>query len=326
MTTINSTTPVVITPNLLASTLDAGLVTDQTNLANLEQQIATGNAINVPSDNPAGAATMLQLQASVTRANQYASNAQDGVGWLSLANSTVGSVLSNLQQVQSLVQSFSGTTLLGQPAAINAVVDQVRTALTSLNNLANTTYGGNQLLFGGTGATTQAYDSNGNYLGGSGSAPTRTVAPGTSVPVSLTGPEIFGSLLGNGQGTVPNSNPPQTTPTGLLQKIVNDMTAYKINPTGPNLSTITGNDLGALQSAISTVESAAGQLGAYQQQVQGFATQAQSSVSALTQQLGSVQSTNVAQAITALQLQQTSYQEALYATSQLSTDSLAKYL
>lgn len=320
MTSITSTTPIVITPSLLASTLDTGLATDQSNLASLEQQIATGNAINLPSDNPAGAATMLQLQGSLTRANQYSSNAQDGKGWLTLANSTVGSVLSNLQQVLSLVQGASGSSLTGQSTTLKATADQVAAALQSITNLANTTYAGSQLLFAGTGGTTQAYDKNGNYLGG-GNPPTRTVAPGTKVPVSLTGPEIFGSgtsgLLGTGKGTVPGGTTP--TPTGVLQQIVNDLSSG-------NLSALRGSDLTALQNALSTVENAAGTLGAYQQQMQGFAAQATSSANALTQQLGSVQSTNVAQAITSLQLQQTAYQEALYATSQLSTDSLAKYL
>ena len=313
MSMINSTSPVVVTPNLLASTLDNGLLTDQSNLATLEQQISTGNAINSPSDNPAGAATMLQLQSSLTRANQYASNAQDGTGRLTLANSTVGSVLSNLQQVLSIVQGASGSSLTGQSTTRQATADQVAAALTNITNLANTTYNGNQLLFGGTGATTQAYDTNGNYLG-AGSAPTRTVAPGTQVPVSLTGPQVFGSgtsgVLGNGAGGAP---------TGVLQQIVNDLQSN-------NMQAVEGTDLTNLQSAISNVESAAGTLGAYQQQMQGFSTQAQNSVTALTQQLGNVQSTNVAQAITSLQLQQTAYQEALYATSQLSTDSLAQYL
>ena len=319
MTSIQSTSPIVDTPNMLASSMDAGLATDQSNLASLEQQIATGNAINVPSDNPAGAASMLQLQASLTRASQYASNAQDGTGWLTLANSTVGSVLSNLQQVESLVQGISGASLTSQSTTLQATADQVQAALQNITNLANTTYAGNQPLFGGTGATTKAYDQSGNYLG-AGSAPTRTVAPGTKVPASLTGPQVFGSgssgVLGNGQGGAP---------TGVLQQLLNDLKSAQ-SGNASALSSLEGTGLTALQGAISSVEGAAGTLGAYQQQMQGFAQQATSSATALTQELGNVQSANVAQTITSLQLQQTAYQEALYATSQLSTDSLAKYL
>ena len=320
MTTIPSTNPIVITPNLLAATMNQGLLTDQTSLATLEQQISTGNAINVASDNPPGAANLLQLQSGLTRTNQYASNANDGKGWLTLANSTVGSVLSNLQSVLSLVQSVSGQSLTGQATTRQATADQVAAALTSITNLANTTYEGNQLLFAGTGGTTQAYDQNGNYVGG-GSAPARTVAPGTQIPISLTGPQIFGPASGPGGTTTPAllGNNAASAGPGVLRQIVNDLGSG-------NLTAVEGTDLTNLQASISKVEGAAGQLGAYQQQVEGFAQQASASSTALTQELGNVQSTNVAQAITSLQLQQTAYQEALYATSQLSTDSLAKYL
>lgn len=310
MTSIQATNPIVITPNTLASSLDDGLLTDQSNMASLEEQISTGNAINVASDNPSGASQMLQLQSSLTRANQYAANAEDGTGWLTLANSTVSSILSNLQQVESLAESVSGSSLTGEQSTLTSTASQVSAALSEITNLANTTYEGGQPLFAGTGNATQAYDSSGNYVGG-GSAPTRTVAPGTQVSVSVTGPEIFGTgssgLLGSG---------------GVLQAIVNDLQTG----TSSSLAQLRNTDLPALQSAMNQVESAAGNLGAAQQEMEGFSTQAQNSADALQQQLGNVQSTNMAAAITSLQLQQTAYQEALYATSQLSTDSLVQYL
>ena len=131
------------------------------------------------------------------------------------------------------------------------------------------------------------------------------------VSASVTGPEIFGS----GPTSV-------IGPSGVLENIVSDLNTA----TTASLQDLRQNQLPALQAALSTVEDAAGTLGANQQQMEGFATQATASTAALEQELGSLQSTNMAQAITSLQLQQNAYQEALYATSQLSADSLAKYL
>ncbi|MDA8295492.1 MAG: hypothetical protein M0004_02680 [Actinomycetota bacterium] len=324
MSFIEATTPINITPNTLANTMDTGLVADQTNLASLEQQISTGNAINQASDNPAGAAQLLRLQSGLTRANQYQANANDGIGWLTLANSTTTSILNQLQSVRSLVEGVSGNSLTGNASTLQTTADQVNAAMQNLINLANTTYAGGQPIFAGTGGQTSpagatiAYQSDGTYVG-SGNAPTRTVAPGTSIPVSVTGPDIFGSgasgLLGS---------------SGILQSIICDLngTAPPGSPSGTpprSLSDLPG-DYSNLQAALNNAEAAAGTLGAQQDSMQSFATQASDSVSALTQQLGNVQSTNMAEAITSLQLQQTSYQEALYATAQLSTDSLAKYL
>ena len=304
MTSIPATGPIVITPNVLASTLDNGLLSNQASLASLEQQIATGNAINTPSDNPAGASTMLQLQANLQRANQYSTNAQDGVGWLTLANSTVSSMISQMQSVISLVQGVSGSALTSQKATLTSTADQIQGSLQELINLGNTTYEGSQPIFAGTAA--QAFSTNGTYVG-AGNAPTRTVAPGTQVAVSVTGDQIFQSSAGN-----------LIAPGGLLAGVVSDLKAN--NAAGAEAQ------LGNLQTALSQMETAAGSLGAQQQQMSGFSQQATSSSTALQQELGAVQSTNMAEAITSLQLQQTSYQEALYATSQLSTDSLAKYL
>lgn len=331
MTSIASATPIMVTPEVLATTMVQGLTTDQTAMATLEEQISTGDAINAPSDNPAGAANLLQLQGALTRANQYAANAQDGVGWLSLGNSTVSSVLDVVQNIKSVIEGVSGSSLMGEPSTITSTADQVQSALSQLLDLANTTEEGGQPIFAGTGSSTAAYDANGNYLGNS-VAPTRTVAPGTRVAIAVTGPEVFGPANGTSDA-FGGVNTSLLSSGGVLQTLVNDLTSASTDLSAGNragataaLSQVTGTDLQNLSAALDRVETAAGVLGANQQEVQGFSTQATDTISSLQQELGSVQDTNMAQALTNLQLQQTAYQEALYATSQLSSDSLAKYL
>ncbi len=331
MTSIASATPIMVTPEVLATTMVQGLTTDQTAMATLEEQISTGDAINAPSDNPAGAANLLQLQGALTRANQYAANAQDGVGWLSLGNSTVSSVLDVVQNIKSVIEGVSGSSLMGEPSTITSTADQVQSALSQLLDLANTTEEGGQPIFAGTGSPTAAYDASGNYLGNS-VAPTRTVAPGTRVAIAVTGPEVFGPANGTSDA-FGGVNTSLLSSGGVLQTLVNDLTSASTDLSAGNragataaLSQVTGTDLQNLSAALDRVETAAGVLGANQQEVQGFSTQATDTISSLQQELGSVQDTNMAQALTNLQLQQTAYQEALYATSQLSSDSLAKYL
>ncbi len=352
MSMISSGMPVVITPSVLVNTMVTGLTNDQSNLAATEQQVSTGDAINVASDNPAGAASLLQLQGGVVRANQYSANAADGVGWLSLGNSTVSSVLSVVQSIKSVIEGVSGSSLMSDPATITSTAAQVQGALSQLLNLANTTEAGGQPIFAGTGNATVAYDANGNYVGNS-TPPTRTVAPGTQVAVAVAGPTVFGGPTTPGGSTTAASpsllgTPPPSVSSlggtytnyaseGVLQQTYNDLTSAATalsSSTGMSLGynashylgQVTTTDLNALSTALSNAETAAGTLGANQQAVQGFASQATASATALTGQLGAVQDTNMAQALTNLQLQQTAYQEALYATSQLSTDSLVKYL
>jgi flagellar hook-associated protein 3 FlgL len=297
------------TPAIIADQLISGLNTDQSQQATLEEQLSTGDSINQASDNPAGAAQLLQLNGSLARAQQYESNATDGSGWLSLGNSTMNEILSTLQQVQQTVMSATGASLANEPGALQALADQVTSAQSELTNLGNTSYGG-QAIFAGTGNVSQAYDQNGNYVGG-GSAPTRTVAPGVQVAISATGEQIFGT----GTSGLLGSN-------GILAQIAQDLQTG----TTASLNNVQTTDSQALSAAISQVTTVAAQMGADYQRMQTFSQQATSTQQTLQSQISGLDSTNVAQATTELTQSQQSYQSALWATSQLSQESLVQFL
>jgi flagellar hook-associated protein 3 FlgL len=354
LTYISSSMPIVVTPSDLSTSMIEGLTTDQNSKASLEEQFSTGNAITVASDTPSGAASILQLQGSVTRANQYAANAADGVGWLTLGNSTASSVLGVLQSLQSTLEGLSGSTLTSDPSTVAATSAQVSRALSQLVDLANTTEEGGQPIFAGTGNATMAYAVTtdtatgapvATYVGNA-TAPTRTVAPGTKVPVAVTGPELFGAETVTSGGTTTTNPSALLSADGVLNQTIADLqrlgtavstgtgvSAALANVVGPARTTTslagaanTSSDLSNLSAALNQAETAAGVLGASQDSVQNFSTQATSSLASIQTELSSVQDTNMAQAITNLQAQQTAYQSALYATSQLSQDSLVKYL
>lgn len=306
MTSVNAT-PISYTPQVIASQLINNLDADQTQQASLEQQLSSGNIVNSPSDNPAAAASIMQLNSSMSRAQQYSANASDGQGWLSLGNSTVNQVLSTLQSVQQAIIGVSGQTLSGNSSTLTSVANQVSSARTQLINLANTTYGG-QAIFAGTGNPTQAYDQNGNYVG-AGSAPTRTVAPNTTVSVGVTGQQLFGDG---------SSSPDLLGPNGLLTTISGELASGNVQAAEGNLSN--------LQSAITNVEDQAASLGNDYQQMQAFSQQATNAQAALQTQLSAEDSVNVAQTTTQLVQAQQTFQSALWATSQIEQQSLVNYL
>jgi flagellar hook-associated protein 3 FlgL len=297
------------TPSIISGQLISGLNTDEAQQATLEEQLSTGDSINQASDNPAGAAELFQLNGNLARAQQYESNATDGTGWLSLGNSTMNTIVSTLQSVQQTVESVSGATLANEPGTLQGLAAQVTAAQGDLLSLANTSYGG-QAIFAGTGNVTEAYDQNGNYVGG-GSAPTRTVAPGVQVPVSVTGEQIFGTgstgLLGS---------------SGILAQIVSDLQTG----TTASLSNLQTTVAPALTSAITQATTVAAQMGSDYQSMQTFSQQATDAQQALQTEIAGLDGTNVAQATTQLTEDQNSYQSALWATSQLSQDSLVQFL
>jgi len=309
MTDVMGTNAISYTPQIMANQMISNIDGAEAQQASWEEQLSTGNTINQPSDNPAGAAELMQLNANLSRAQQYAANANDGAGWLSLGNSTMNQVLSALHQAQQAVESVSGATLSTTPSALQALSDQVASARTQLINLANTTYGG-QAIFAGTGNVGAAYDQDGNYLGG-GTAPTRTVAPGLQVAVGLTGDQVFGSGTTGLLGT-----------NGILAQIANDLQSG----TSSSIANVEGSDLQALNTAVAQVSAQAAQMGANYQQVQAFATQATDTQQVLQTQMSQMDSTNVAQVTTQLTESQQAFEAALWATSQLSQDSLVQFL
>lgn len=303
------------TPQTIAGQLTSAITADQAQQATLETEISSGTVVNQPSDNPALAADIMTLNASVTRAQQYVSNATAGEGWLQQGTATLNQVMSVLQSVTSAVESVSGEALSGQKAAIAGISTQVASGLQQILGLANTTYAG-QAIFAGTGNATQAYDSTGTYVG-AGSAPSETVAPGVTVSTGVLGTTVFGtgaSGLLTGAGNTTGSGT-----VGVLQQIVNDLNSG-------NLSAVETTDLTNLQAATATVANAAAQLGANYQNMQAFTAQATSTQSALQTQVGTMQNVNMAQATTQLTEAQDNYQAALWATSQISQDSLVQFL
>ncbi len=302
-------TAISYTPTMIANQMVSNLTTDQNQQATLEEQLSTGNLVNSPSDNPAAANSIMQLNAGLNRATQYATNASDGLGWLSLGNSTLNSVMSNLQTARQTVLALSGQMLSGQPGAITGAATQLQAIKQQILGLANTTYGG-QAIFSGTGNVSTAYDQAGNYVGG-GSSPTRTVAPGVQVPVSATGPTVFGS---GSTGLL--------APGGVLDTLITDINTG----TPASLKKAQTTDLASLDSAMSTVSTQAAEMGANYQRMQGFATQATNAQAALQSQLSAEDSVNVAQATTQLTQDQQTYQTGLWATAQIESHSLVQYL
>lgn len=316
---------IIYTPSVIASSLVQAITNDQAQQATLEQQISTGTLVNQPSDNPAAASDILSLQSAVTRSQQYANNAQDGLGWLSLGTSTLNQVLGALQQARQNVLSLSGAALTGQQAALTGISTELGSVRQQVIGLANTKYDG-QALFAGTAQVASAFDQNGNYLGNTqpspGSAdpgvPTRTVAPGVAVAVAVTGDQVFGTSNGNSN---PNSGGPVDllSPNGILATLQSEVSHGKLQQ-----AETTG--LASLDSAISQVETQAAVMGANYQRLQGFSQQATGATTALRQQLSSLDTTNIAKATTDLTQAQQSYQAALWATAQIQQQTLVQFL
>jgi len=295
------------------------LQADLLNLTNLQEQAASGKALNQPSDNPTGTSEVLSLNSQIGRFQQYATNAGDGLDWLETASTALTSVTTALDQVQTDVLSGANASASdsADDAALSSDVQQVKAQILAL---AGTTYNTRPVFSGTYGTppypqgsasgvsdpTSSSYDPAVAYAyAGSNTPVTRVVAPGQSVNVSVPGSQVFGS----GASSI----------FALLDTISTDLSQG-------NTSALSGSDLSQLQSAIHTVTQAAGNLGALTQSVTQDQTNANNTVSNLQVQVGNISDANEDEVATELDLAQTSYQAALETTAQIIQPSLAQFL
>lgn len=164
-----------------------------------EQQIASGLSINVPGDNPAGAAVLVQNADQTSQVDQFQRSIGTLQGEIQNADSAINSVTASLQQAISLgVEGANGTVNASDRQAIIAQIQGIQSQLVSLANL---TYQGNYL-FAGTATQTTPYvldpssPSGVIYQGNSG---TNNVTLGNhfSLQTNLPGSQLFSAPANN---------------------------------------------------------------------------------------------------------------------------------
>jgi flagellar hook-associated protein 3 FlgL len=187
-----------VNPNPLADVV-AELSQTQQEINTDEQQIASGLSVNVPSDNPAAAAVLVQDADQAAQADQFQRSIGGIQGEIQSADSTLNSVVTSLQQAISLgVEGANGTVNSSDRAAI---LTQVQGLQSQLLSLANLTYQGNYV-FGGTLTQTTPYvldpsSSSGVTYNGNSGVSSVTLGNQFSLQTNLPGSQLFSSATGS---------------------------------------------------------------------------------------------------------------------------------
>jgi len=185
-----------VNPNPLPDLISAIGQTQQ-QINNDLEEISSGQSINSPSDNPVGAAMLIQNASQTAEADQFLRSASGISGELQNADSALSSVITVLQRAISLgVEGANGTLNSSDRQALATEVQGIQSQLL---NLANLSYQGN-FVFAGTATQTAPYvlDSSSpsgvTYVGNS-NVNHVTVGNHLSVQSNLPGSQLFS---GNG--------------------------------------------------------------------------------------------------------------------------------
>jgi flagellin len=181
--------------NISSLVAENQLNSTQTNLQNTLTQLSSGSRINTGADDAAGLAIANGLQANVTALNQSVANANNGVGALQVADGALGQVTTLLNRAVTLATEASTGTV---SSAQRGTIDaEYQQILAQVNSIgSNTTFNGTTI-FAASGTTTTSI-----FLSDSSTAGTTTIGVNVSAlsttALALNGTSLTGTPGSNG--------------------------------------------------------------------------------------------------------------------------------
>jgi flagellar hook-associated protein 3 FlgL len=165
--------------------------------------VSTGKSVNVPSDNPAAAADMVQNTIETGDVDQYTQNISSALATVQSASSALSNVVSSLTQAVSLgTEGANGTN---SSTDLKTLATQVQGILSTVISAANTSVGG-AYLFGGT-STAVPYTADSSSPTGytyNGNNDTNSVAIGDNlnIQINVPGSQVFSNASNNVLGSL----------------------------------------------------------------------------------------------------------------------------
>jgi flagellar hook-associated protein 3 FlgL len=286
-----------ITQSTLSTTALRGLQGSLSRVQTLQQQLSSGKRVSAPSDDPAATAAAMTFRSQRAADEQYLRNADAATARLNVTDNALTQLADRLRSARDLIiQSQNGG--IGSDSLV-ALSQQVLAVRQDAIDLYNTRYI-DRPVFGGTAAGAVAVDTSGAYVGDdqpvviriSGDATVRTDVKGTAV----------------GADTVPD----------LLNQIAADIAA------GDGASV--QDDLDALDTAMSSVQQALGDVGARSNRVETAHSLVDSARLDLTAKISENEDVDLPEAVMNLQAQQVAYQSGLSAAAKITQVSLVDFL
>ncbi|MFT7234756.1 MAG: flagellar hook-associated protein 3 FlgL, partial [Methylophagaceae bacterium] len=160
------------------------ILNQQTALNKTQQQIATGQKLASPADDPVAAVQILNLEREINILGQYIGNGKAANTKLSIEEGVLKGVTNVLQRIRELAVQGLNDTNTGVDRA--AIAQEVLALNDQLLSFANTTDASGNYLFSGFNTDTQPYSSIGaSYSGDEGQ---RNIQAGPHVLVETNDP------------------------------------------------------------------------------------------------------------------------------------------
>ena len=180
-----------IASNQYQATMNRALQDANAGLAQVMQQMATGNRLLQPSDDPIATMRLSRLASDDASIDQYQSNITALQSRLKNSESVLDSIQDGLHSARDLlVWAADGSNT---PADLNAMSGSLKSLHDSLLYLANSTDAEGHYLFSGTASNQPTVDPSYNFLGNTATQQV-TVADQLTISANVSLPSIGGFL------------------------------------------------------------------------------------------------------------------------------------
>jgi flagellar hook-associated protein 3 FlgL len=204
----------------------AGILDQQSRIATTQEQLATGQRVNRPSDDPIDAARIQQLERSVAQQGTYVENAERARQRLSVEEDALASAGEIVRRVRELTVQAASDPVGSEGRGLIAI--ELRQRLDELVSIANLQDGDGEFVFAGTRSDTRPFValSAGVQYAGDSQERNLLIGDGTTVADGHSGDEVFMRVRA-GNGTIQVAQGAANTGTGVIRPEPSaDATAY----------------------------------------------------------------------------------------------------
>ena len=207
----------------MTNDLIAQMNSQQASLNKTETQVASGQAMQSPSDNPIAATQVMTMTSALSQLGQYTTNQSAATTRLNYSEQAFSDITNLLQSMRTyVVQANSGVLSATEQSTLATAVSS---GLQQLSTIANQQDANGEYVFSGTSTTTQPFTQNasGGYSY-AGNQSTRSIQIGSnnSVVDGFSGAQVFQNIpQGNGTFTLSASSANTGSSTAVPGTVTN---------------------------------------------------------------------------------------------------------
>lgn len=182
-----------VTDKIVHNQILSNIQKNRSELANLQNQAATGKKLATPSDDPTGATKVLTNRIEEKNLAQFEKNIFFAKSFLETTESTLAQLGEALIRAKELTLQAASDTVGGpQREMIGSEISQIKSTVLEMSNRRL----GERYLFGGFKTQTPPFNADGEYQGDDGDIKVQN-QKGSYVTLNLTGNRVF---IGRGLG------------------------------------------------------------------------------------------------------------------------------